>query len=160
MSDQCLCPQFLPIECFPLIYYLNGFKFRFNRHLLSVGSFHTGFLCALIFFVPFSCNSIPHSGCSALHGVNTNWKIIIYGPHFRKIKFPEVWGDKKCIKMLKVTWEKRKSSIPRPFHIVKHKYFSAAFYPFFFLWLRNISTLPEHIWSALTANWSAIKRAS
>ena len=29
----------LPIECFPLTYNLNGFKFRINRHLLTVGSF-------------------------------------------------------------------------------------------------------------------------
>ena len=29
----------LPIECFPLTYDLNGFKYRINRHLLTVGSF-------------------------------------------------------------------------------------------------------------------------
>ena len=29
----------LPIECFPLTYDLNGFRFRINRHLLTVGSF-------------------------------------------------------------------------------------------------------------------------
>ena len=29
----------LPIECFPLTYDINGFKSRFNRHLLTVGSF-------------------------------------------------------------------------------------------------------------------------
>ena len=29
----------LPIECFPLTYYLSGFKSRINRHLLTVGSF-------------------------------------------------------------------------------------------------------------------------
>ena len=29
----------LPIECFPLTYDLSGFKFRLNRHLLTVGSF-------------------------------------------------------------------------------------------------------------------------
>ena len=29
----------LPIDCIHLAYYLNGFKFRINRHLLSVGSF-------------------------------------------------------------------------------------------------------------------------
>ena len=28
----------LPIECFPLTYDLSGFKFRVNRHLLTVGS--------------------------------------------------------------------------------------------------------------------------
>ena len=29
----------LPIECFPLTYELSGFKFRINRHVLTVGSF-------------------------------------------------------------------------------------------------------------------------
>ena len=29
----------LPMECFPLIYNLSGFKSRINRHLSSVGSF-------------------------------------------------------------------------------------------------------------------------
>ena len=29
----------LPIKCFPLTYDLSGFKFRINRHLLTVGSF-------------------------------------------------------------------------------------------------------------------------
>ena len=28
----------LPLECFPLTYDLSGFKSRFNRHLLTVGS--------------------------------------------------------------------------------------------------------------------------
>ena len=31
--------NYLPIECFPLTYDLNGFKSRGNRHLLTVGSF-------------------------------------------------------------------------------------------------------------------------
>ena len=31
--------NFLPIECFPLAYNLNGFKSRMSRHLLTVGSF-------------------------------------------------------------------------------------------------------------------------
>ena len=31
--------NFLPIECVPLTYDLNGFKSRINRHLLTVGSF-------------------------------------------------------------------------------------------------------------------------
>ena len=31
--------NFLPIECFPLTYNLNGFKSRINRHLLTVDSF-------------------------------------------------------------------------------------------------------------------------
>ena len=29
----------LPLKCFPLTYDLNGFKYRINRHLLTVGSF-------------------------------------------------------------------------------------------------------------------------
>ena len=29
----------LPIECFPLTFYLNGFKSGINRHHLTVGSF-------------------------------------------------------------------------------------------------------------------------
>ena len=29
----------LPVECFSLVYDLNGFKSRINRHLLTVGSF-------------------------------------------------------------------------------------------------------------------------
>ena len=31
--------NYLPIECFPLTYDLNGLKSRINRHLLTVGSF-------------------------------------------------------------------------------------------------------------------------
>ena len=31
--------NYLPIECFPLTYDLNGFKSRINRYLLTVGSF-------------------------------------------------------------------------------------------------------------------------
>ena len=38
----------LPIECFPLTYDLNVLKFRISRHLLTVGSSWTDFLCALI----------------------------------------------------------------------------------------------------------------
>ena len=34
-----LGPEMLSIECFPLTYNLNGLKSRFNRHLLTVGSF-------------------------------------------------------------------------------------------------------------------------
>ena len=45
--------NFLPIECFPLTYDLSGFKSRINRHLLTVGSFETGFLYPLIFVVLF-----------------------------------------------------------------------------------------------------------
>ena len=55
----------LPIECFPLTYDLNSFKSRINRHLLTVGSFGTDFS-----YASFSLNSMPCSGCSALHGLN------------------------------------------------------------------------------------------
>ena len=80
-----LCEQFLPrpaiqldrnslpIECFLLTYDLSGFNSRINIHLLTVGSFYTTyFLYAVIFCASFSCNSIPRSGCSALHEVNPN----------------------------------------------------------------------------------------
>ena len=48
----------LPIECFPLTYSLNDVKARINRHLL----------CFNLFVL--SCNSLPCSGYSGLHGVN------------------------------------------------------------------------------------------
>ena len=40
-------------ECFPLNYVLNAFKFRINRHLLTIGSFQTYFLYAFIFLCFF-----------------------------------------------------------------------------------------------------------
>ena len=55
--------NFLPIECFPLTYDLNGFKSRINRHLLTVGSLKTNFLLALIFlcfFFRWAPTSICH----------------------------------------------------------------------------------------------------
>ena len=57
----------LPIECFPLTFYLNGLKSRTNRHLLTVAFEIVLFNCA-----SFSWNSAPRSGCLALHGVNFN----------------------------------------------------------------------------------------
>ena len=62
----------LPIEFSPLIYDLSGFKSRINRHLLlQVLSKHI--FCMLQSFCDsFSCKSMPHSGCSASHGVNPN----------------------------------------------------------------------------------------
>ena len=42
-----------PMECFSLIYVLNGFKYRINRDLLTVGYFETDFLQALIFLCFF-----------------------------------------------------------------------------------------------------------
>ena len=64
----------LPIECFPLTYDLNGIKSRISRHLLTLGCVQTDFLHALIFCASFFFNCMPHSGCSALHGVNPNFK--------------------------------------------------------------------------------------
>ena len=43
----------LPRECFPLTCDLIGFNSRINRHLLTVGSFWTDFLYALIFLCFF-----------------------------------------------------------------------------------------------------------
>ena len=43
----------LPIECFPLIYDLSGFKSRISRHLLTVASLYRDFLYALIFLCSF-----------------------------------------------------------------------------------------------------------
>ena len=63
---------YLPRECFPLTYNLNGFKSRINRHLLTVSSFSIDFLWILIFLYFFFCNSMYCSGCSALHEVDPN----------------------------------------------------------------------------------------
>ena len=52
---------FCLIECFPLTYDLNGFKFGINGHLLTVGSFWRDFLCALMF-----CDSFPLTPCYVL----------------------------------------------------------------------------------------------
>ena len=62
----------LSIEYFRLTYDgLNDLS-RINRHLLSVGSFQTDSLYALIFLYFFSCNCMPLNGFSALHGVIPN----------------------------------------------------------------------------------------
>ena len=44
----------LLIECFLLTYNLNGFKYRINRHLLTVGSLQRNFLYTLMFLGFFS----------------------------------------------------------------------------------------------------------
>ena len=49
----------LSIECFPLIFDLSDFKSRINKHLLTVSSFQTHFLYALIFFVLLLLLVIP-----------------------------------------------------------------------------------------------------
>ena len=70
--------NFLPTECFPLTYDLNGFKSRVNRHLFYLGFLSSAFLYTFIlFFILLSLSfpfiliffSIPHNGFSALHGV-------------------------------------------------------------------------------------------
>ena len=63
----------LPIECFPLTYDLSGFKSRINRHLFNCRFFLNRFpVCCNPFCASFSCNSMPRSDCSVLHGVNPN----------------------------------------------------------------------------------------
>ena len=65
----------VPIECFPLTHDLNGFKSRINRQLFNCRFFLNRFpVCFNSFFASFFCNSMPCSGCSALHGVNPNLK--------------------------------------------------------------------------------------
>ena len=64
----------LPIECFPLTYDLNGFKFRISRHLFNYRFFLNRFPVCLNLFVLLFCTSMPCSGCSTLHGVNPNEK--------------------------------------------------------------------------------------
>ena len=64
----------LLIECFPLIYDLNGFKSRINRHLFYLQVLLKQISCMLSSLcISFSCNYMPRSGCSALHGVNANY---------------------------------------------------------------------------------------
>ena len=90
----------LPIEFFPLTYDFRGFKSKVNRHNLFVLLFLVT-PCLIVAVQPcmewipiekklfhyensrhggfeadwdFSCNSMRRSGCSALNGVNPNWK--------------------------------------------------------------------------------------
>ena len=58
--------NYLPVEYFLLTYDLSGFKSRINRHLLTLGSFQTDFLYAVIFLFLYAVI------CSALLGVNAN----------------------------------------------------------------------------------------
>ena len=62
----------LPIECFLLTYDLSGFKSRINRYLLDRFFLNRFPVCFNLFVPFFPCNSMPRSGCSALHGVNPN----------------------------------------------------------------------------------------
>ena len=63
----------LPIECFPLTYDLNGLKSRINNYLLQLQVLSKQIFCIVQSFTCFfTCNSMPHSGCSALHRVNPN----------------------------------------------------------------------------------------
>ena len=63
--------NFLLIECLPLTYDLSGFKSRINRHLLA-RFFLNRFSVSCNLFCTSFCVTMPHSGCSALHGVNSN----------------------------------------------------------------------------------------
>ena len=57
---------------FPWTYDLNGFKFRFTRHLFTFGFLSNSFPVCFSSFSCFSCNFMPSGGCSVLHGVNLN----------------------------------------------------------------------------------------
>ena len=61
-------------ECFPLIYDLNGFKSRVNKHLLFVCSFWSAFQYDFHLCLFFSCNSMPCWSYSALHEKKLNRK--------------------------------------------------------------------------------------
>ena len=54
----------LPAECFPMIYDINDFRYRVNRHLFSLGSFNTVFLYDFLFFFLF----LVTPSWSNLHG--------------------------------------------------------------------------------------------
>ena len=56
----------LSIECFPSTYDLNDFKCRFFLNRFPV-SFN-------LFGASLSCNSVPRSDSSSLHGLNLNLK--------------------------------------------------------------------------------------
>ena len=61
-----------PVADSALTYDLNGLKSRVNRHLLSfLNSFP---IRSLSFSFSFTCNSMPCTGCSALHGFNLDQK--------------------------------------------------------------------------------------
>ena len=64
----------LPGGCLRLTYDLNGFNPRVNRNLFFFGSFLYSFPLWFLSFPSFSCNSIPSSDCSTLHGVKPNLK--------------------------------------------------------------------------------------
>ena len=59
--------NYLAAECFPLTY-LYGFEYRVETYDLF--EYRVERLCFLVGFPSsFPCNFLPHSGCSALHGV-------------------------------------------------------------------------------------------
>ena len=64
---SCISRVSLQIECFLLIYYLNGFKFRINRHLLFRFLLNRFHVCFNLFVLLFLVTPMPCSGCSALH---------------------------------------------------------------------------------------------
>ena len=73
----------LPIEWFPLIYF-SGFKSRINRHHLTVGSFWTDFLDAVIFFVLLflvtSCLVVTFQPCMEWIPIKKTWFVKGGGP--------------------------------------------------------------------------------
>ena len=69
------CWNSLPIECFPLTYDLNGFKYRITRHLITIGSFQRDFLYAIIFCVSFTSNSVP---CTLESGIDIRPSQLIF----------------------------------------------------------------------------------
>ena len=63
----------LPIECFPLTYDLNGFKSRINKNPIKCRFFLKRFcVCFNLFVLLLIVTPCLRSGCSALHGVNSN----------------------------------------------------------------------------------------
>ena len=90
-----------PVADSALTYDLNGLKSRVNRQLLFfLNSFPIRFLSFLFSFI---CNSMPCSGCSALHWFNHDQKkdrntesVNKFEPNFfyytyRKISFSNSW---------------------------------------------------------------------
>ena len=67
--------NYLAAECFPLTYDLYGFEYRVETYDLfeywvELFEYRVERLCFLVGFPScFPCNFLPHSGCSALHGV-------------------------------------------------------------------------------------------